>query len=156
MVGVRTVLKWFAFCSLVFLFFVFSSGLDFIVHKVLYGYGLRFSYDWASSYWSFYGCIYLVFSISVGFVYWLGSGKSGKDIKVAFGLFLSIFMLFLGGFADILWFVFWDEGLPSGEVVWWWSPWFRVFGFWNSFLQLFLLGLVFVSLLLFWIWILRS
>jgi len=132
------------------------SGLDFIVHRVLYGYGLRFSYDWASSYWSFYGCVYFVFSISVGFAYWLGSGKSGRDVRVAFGLFLSVYVLFLGGFADVLWFVFWGGGLPAYDVVWWWSPWFSVFGFWNSFWQLFLLSLVFVGLALLWILILNS
>jgi hypothetical protein len=37
---------------------------------------------------------------------------------------------------------FWGGGLPQDGVVWWWMPWFRFFGFWNSGLQLCLLSLV--------------
>jgi hypothetical protein len=132
------------------------SGLDFIVHGTLYGYGLRFSYDWAVNYWNVYGCVFFVFSVAVGFVYWLGSDRSRKDVKIGFGLFLSVYLLFLGGLADVLWFVLWSGGLPSGDVVWWWMPWFKVFGFWNSYAQLCLLGVAFVIVGLFWIWILGS
>jgi hypothetical protein len=43
--GFRVAWRWLVFCLLVLLFFVFMSGLDFVVHRVLYSYGLRFSYD---------------------------------------------------------------------------------------------------------------
>ena len=75
----RVAWKWLVFCFLVLLFFVFMSGLDFVVHRVLYGYGLRFSYDWAVAYWAVYWCVFFVFSVAVGFIYWLASGRSGRD-----------------------------------------------------------------------------
>jgi hypothetical protein len=142
-------------CFLISLFFVFMSGLDFVVHGVLYGYGLRFSYDWAVFYWGVYGAVFFVFGVVVGFVYWLGSGKSRRDIKVGLCLFLSVCLLFWGGLVDVLWFVFWGGGLPGGDVVWWWTPWYVLFGFWNSFLQLVLLGFMFVIVVLSWFYVLR-
>lgn len=142
-------------CFLVCLFFVFMAGLDFVVHKVLYGFGLCFSYDWAVFYWAVFGCVFFVFSVVVGFVYWFGSGKSRRDVGVSFCLFLSVFLFFVGGLVDVFWFVFWDGGLPGGDVVWWWMPWCAVFGFWNSVLQLVLLGGVFVVVGLVWVVVLR-
>ena len=130
------------FCLLVLLFFVFMSGLDFVVHRVLYSYGLRFSYDWAVAYWILYGCVFFVFSVAVGFIYWLASDRSRRDVKIGLSLFLSVCLLSLGGLQDVFWFVFWGGGLPQDGIVWWWMPWFRLFGFWNSGLQLCLLGLV--------------
>jgi len=128
------------------------SGLDFVVHRVLYGYGLVFSFDWAVFYWRVFGGVFFVFGVVVGFVYWLGSGRSWRDFKVSICLVLSVCLLFLGGLVDVLWFVFWGGGLPGGDVVWWWMPWCGLFGFWNSFLQLVLLGVVFVVVVLFWVW----
>lgn len=86
------------------------SGLDFVVHRVLYGYGLRFSYDWAIVYWVLYGCVFFVFSVAVGFIYWLASDRSRMDVKVGFGLFLSLFLFSLGGLQDVF-------GLFFGVVV---------------------------------------
>lgn len=131
------------------------SGLDFIVHKVLYNYGLRFSYGWAIFYWSLYWCVFLVFGVVVWFVYWLGSGWSGRGFRVGFCLFLSVFLLSLGGLQDIFWFVFWGGGLPSFGVVWWWMPWSGLFGFWDSFCQLVLLSFVSFVVGLIWIFALR-
>ncbi|MEM2971936.1 MAG: hypothetical protein QW270_05885 [Candidatus Bathyarchaeia archaeon] len=131
------------------------SGLDFVVHRVLYGYGLKFSFDWAVFYWNVYACVFLIFGFAAGFVYWLGSGKSRRDVKVSFGLFLSVCLLFFGGLADVLWFVFWDGGLPSDDVVWLWMPWYKIFGFWNSFAQLVLLFGTVAIVVLFWVFVLR-
>jgi hypothetical protein len=141
---------------LVFLFFVFMSGLDFVVHRVLYGYGLRFSFDWAVFYWVVFGCVFVVFGGVVGFVYWLGSGRGWRSVRVGVCLCLSVCLLFCGGLEDVLWFVCWGGGLPGGDVVWWWVPWFWVFGFWNSVLQLVLLGGVFVVVCVFWGLLLRG
>jgi hypothetical protein len=131
------------------------SGLDFVVHRILYGYGLRFSFDWAVFYWNVYTGVFFAFAVAAGFVYWLGSGRSWKDVKVSFGLFLSVFLLFFGGLADVFWFVLWGGGLPANDVVWWWSPWYRIFGFWNSIVQLILLLGVFVAVVLFWVFVLK-
>ncbi|MBS7616180.1 hypothetical protein KEJ45_03145 [Candidatus Bathyarchaeota archaeon] len=117
---------------------------------------MRFSFDWASFYWAVYGGVFTVFGFAVGFVYWLGSGRSCESAKVGLGLFFSVFLLFLGGLTDVFWFVFWDGGgLPSAEVAWWWMPWFRIFGFWNSYAQLGLLAVAFLVVCVFWFFILR-
>lgn len=138
---------------LVFLFFVFMAGLDFVVHGVLYDYGLCFSYDWAVFYWWVFGCAFFVFGVVVGFVYWSGSGRSRRDGVFGFGLFLSVYLLSIGGLVDVLWFVLWGGGLPGDDVVWWWMPWFRLFGFWNTGLQLVLLGSVCLVVVLFWVFV---
>jgi hypothetical protein len=119
LIGLRDAWRWLAFCLLVLLFFVFMSGLDFVVHRVLYGYGLRFSYDWAVVYWVIYGCVFFVFSVAVGLIYWLASRRSRRDVKIGLGLFLSVYLLSLGGLQDVFWFVFWGGGLPGDGVVWW-------------------------------------
>ncbi|MEM2995197.1 MAG: hypothetical protein QXI91_04180 [Candidatus Bathyarchaeia archaeon] len=129
--------------------------MDFVVHRVLYGYGLRFSLDWAVFYWNVYSCVFLIFGFAAGFAYWLGSGKSRRDVKVSFGLFLSVCLLFFGGLADVLWFVFWGGGLPSDDVVWLWMPWYKIFGFWNSFAQLILLFGTMAIVVLFWVFVLK-
>jgi len=139
------------FCFLVLVFFVLMSGLDFVVHRVLYGYGLRFSFDWAVGYWVVYWCVFVVFGVVVGFVYWLGSGRSGRGVRVGLGLGLSVFLLCLGGLQDVFWFVFWGGGLPGDGVVWWWVPWFGLFGFWDSGLQLWLLLVMFGVVCLVWV-----
>jgi len=143
--------KIFTACFSIFLFFLFMSGLDFIVHKVLYNYGLQFSFEWAHFYWWLYGCTFLIFSGVVSLIYWLSSNKSGRDFKVCLGLFLSIILLFWGGLTDVLWFIFWDGGLPSNDVVWWWMPWYAIFGFWNSLLQLALLCSTVLVTCLLWV-----
>jgi len=156
LLGFNVSWKGFALCFLVFLFFVVMSCLDFVIHRVLYDYGLQFSYGWVVLYWWVFGGVFLVFSVIIGFVYWLGSGKSQREFRIGFGLFLSLCLFFFGGLVDVLWFVFWDGGLPGNDVVWWWMPWASVFGFWNSTAQFSLLTVVFVVIMLFWIWILRS
>ncbi|MGQ9507022.1 MAG: hypothetical protein ACUVTB_04070 [Candidatus Bathycorpusculaceae bacterium] len=72
-----------------------------------------------------------------------------------FGFVFECFLLSLGGLQDFLWFVFWGGGLPGGDVVWWWVPWFGLFGFWDSFLQLVLLCGVFFVVVCFWVFVLK-
>jgi hypothetical protein len=152
-VGLR--LKGLGLGFLVFLFFVFMAGLDFVVHRVLYGYGLCFSFGWAVFYWWVFGCVFLVFGGVVGFVYWFGSDGRRGSVAVGACLFLSVLLLFVGGLVDVLWFVLWfvlwGGGLPGFGVVWWWMPWFGLFGFWDSGLQLVLLGLCCGVVVLVWV-----
>lgn len=132
------------------------SGLDFTVHRILYTYGLSFSYDWAILYWGLFGCVFLVFSAIVGLAYWLASSRSRKDAHVSIGLSLSIGLLFCGGLEDVIWFTFWGGGMPSCSVMWWWTPWCRMFGHWDSSCQLCLLSVVLAAIVLSWIHIARS
>lgn len=132
------------------------AGLDHVVHNVLYGFGLRFSFEWATLYWSLFGSVFLVFGLILGFAYWLGSGGSRRSLLVGMGLFLSVCLLFLGGLEDIIFYLVWGGGLPSRDVVWWWMPWYRIFGFWNSSLQLCLLFGVSMIACSFWVFVVQS
>lgn len=112
---------------------------------------LGFDVEWAWSCLEVVSVLFFGFAVAVGFIYWLASDRSRRDVKVGFGLFLSVFLFSLGGLQDVFWFVFWGGGLPGDGVVWWWMPWFRVFGFWNSGLQLCLLVSVFAVVGLVWV-----
>jgi len=142
--------RWVVFGLLVFLFFVFMAGLDFVVHGVLYGFGLRFSFDWAVFYWRVFGFVFFVFGLTIAFAYWLGSGRSRRDFWVSLCIFLSIVLPFLGGLEDILWFVVWGGGLPDANVIWWWTPWYGLFGFWNISMQITALCVTFSLVVAFW------
>jgi hypothetical protein len=126
--------------SLLVLFFVVMSRIDYIVNSTLYNYGLKFSYDWANMYWFAYQAAFWVFSAMVALVYWSGSRKTGFDKKVTAALFISIDLLALGGLQDILFYVLWGGGLPANSVVWTWVVWEKVFGFWNSMVQVITTG----------------
>ncbi len=145
LVGFDAGLKGFVLSFLIFMFFVLMSGLDFVVHGVLYYYGLQFSFDWA---------VFLLECLHLR-VHCL-CGGCGLCILVGFWQkperFESEFMFVF----EYLPVVFWRlAGLPPDDVVWWWMPWYRLFGFWNNFAQLALLSFVFGILFLFWFFTLR-
>ena len=112
------------------------SRIDSIVHGVLYHYGLQFSYEWANDYWVTYNATFIAFSIILGLMYWLGSNKTAKNLKFSFGLAVTVILLLIGGLQDIMFFVFWDGGLPPNDVIWWWAPGHYLFGTWTSLMQL--------------------
>lgn len=128
--------------AVVFVFFCLMSKFDFIVHEKLYNYGLFFSYEWALDYWITYWSAFIVFSVIITVMYWLGSGKTMGDLMFSLTVCLTINLLMIGGVQDLLFFLLWGDGLPGYEVVWWWSPWIYVFGTWNSSMQLVLSSLI--------------
>ena len=73
-------LKGLVLCFLVFSFFILMSGLDFVVHGVLYDYGLCFSHDWAVPYWTFFRISLglLVFAVAAVTVVGYGSYKKAR------------------------------------------------------------------------------
>ena len=74
-------LKYAAIAVLILSFFCIMSRIDFIVHGTLYDYGLHFSYDWALEYWVLYPAAFVIFALAAGFMFWLGSGKTPRDLK---------------------------------------------------------------------------
>ena len=130
------ILKGVALIILILSFFCLMSRIDYIVHGILYDYGLIFSYDWAIGYWVTYNLTFLAFSIIVSFSYWFGSNKTVKDLKFSIALLVTINALMIGGLQDIMFFVFWAGGLPPNNVVWWWAPWRYVLGTWTSVTQI--------------------
>jgi len=135
----------------IFFYFCLLSRIDFIVHGDLYHYGLRFSYEWANQYWVTYFAVYAYFSIVIGFIYWLASNRTKKDLKVSIGLTATVNLLQIGGLADILFFSLWAKGLPPDNVVWWWMPWYKIFGVWTSSMQIVLM--VLMSLIVMFMWV---
>ena len=122
--------------GLVFLFFFFMSRIDYIVNGTLYSYRIKFSYDWADSYWLTYNAVFVVFAAMVAVTYWLGSKKTHCDQKIGVALFATVSMLALGGLQDVMFFLVWGGGLPPSNVSWWWTPWISILGTWNSLTQL--------------------
>ena len=148
---IKRILRGVVLILFLFVFFVIASGLDFIVNRVLYNFGLKFSFGWAIPYWLLYDGLFLIFGVSVSFAYWLGSNRNHKNVKFTFYLFFSVVLLIFGGLVDVIFFIFWGGGLPDFSVVWWWTPWYALLGFRNSLLQLLLLSAVTLIVVLMWI-----
>jgi hypothetical protein len=127
------------------------SRIDFIVNGILYNYGLTFSYEWALGYWITYILIFVIFSITVSFIYWFGSNKTLRDQKISIALLITINSLMVGGLQDIMFYVFWAGGLPPNHVVWWWIPWTQILGTWTSLHQVIFAILMACSTLFTWI-----
>lgn len=121
--------------SLTILFFAIMARVDYVVHAMLYGHGLEFSYDWAYQYWLAYDTLFVVFAASIAVTYWMGAQKTHRNKKIAAAIFITISLFTLGGFEDLLYFA-WSGALPAADETWWWSPWINVFGTWNSIMQI--------------------
>ena len=147
----RPVLKGVGVALSIFLYFCLLSRIDFIVHGDLYHYGLQFSYEWANEYWITYFASYAYFSIVIGFVYWLASNRTRKNLRVSIGLTTTVNLLLIGGLADIIFFSLWAGGLPPDNFMWWWVPWYQIFGVWTSSMQINLMA--FISLIVASMWI---
>lgn len=117
------------------------SKIDYIVHSTLYQFGLKFSYDWANTYWLTYSLVFCMFGLTMAFCYYMGSPKTVQNKKIAIAIFTSINVLALCGLQDLLFFVLWAGSLPQGTLVWWWSMWTYLFGTWNTQMQVSLTGL---------------
>lgn len=147
----KTAWKVLGLSLLVFLFFSLMSRIDFIVHSKLYHYGLYFSYQWANEYWIVYCATFFAFSLSIGFMYLLGSNNSRQDKKISVILTTSISLLFVGGTADVMVFILWVRSLPPENVMWWWAPWYQIFGVWTTSMQLILTAVFCLIIALLWI-----
>jgi hypothetical protein len=148
--------KCFIISILVFSFFCLMSRIDFIVHGVLYSYNLRFSYEWANEYWIIYGSLFVLFSVVMALMYWWSSNKTSRDAKISMGLFATINLLVIGGLEDLMLYVFWANGLPPNNVVWWWIPLCGLLGTWNSSMQVAFFALSCSILVSLWFYVLRK
>ena len=146
----KSIHKGFGVALSIFLYFCLLSRLDFIVHRDLYHYGLQFSYEWANEYWIIYFTSYVYFSIVLGLIYWLASNRTRNDLKVSLGLFITVNLLHLGGLADMIFFGLWAGGLPPDSVMWWWMPWYQIFGVWTSSMQIVLMAIMSLIVVSMW------
>ena len=121
-----------------FAFFCLMSKIDFIVHGILYNYGLQFSFEWAIDYWVVYTVAFVIFSVIVSLMYWLGSEKTMKDLKLSLALLATVNILMISGLQDVMFYILLAGGLPPNDVVWWWVPWFHIVGTWTTPMQILL------------------
>jgi len=61
----------------------------------------------------------------------------------------------VAGTADIMVFVLWVGRLPPENVMWWWAPWYHIFGVWTSSMQLVFAAIVFLGIAFVWTQILN-
>jgi hypothetical protein len=144
-------LKGAAVALLIFLYFGLMSRIDFIVNSTLYEHGLQFSYAWALDYWTVYTAVFVLFSATISMMYWLGSSKTARDLKLALGILVTVVVLMLSGLQDVMFFVLWKGGLPPNNVVWWWVPWVHIFGTWTSLTQIVATTTTLVALAAVWV-----
>ena len=152
----RDIFKYTAIALLVLSFFCIMSRIDFIVHSTLYEYGLQFSYSWALEYWVLYPGIFVIFSLTTGFMFWLGSKKTARDFKISVAIVATVILLAAGGLQDIMFFVLWAGGLPPVDVIWWWNPWRHILGTWSSTSQIVSASLALSATLILWIQTIRK
>ena len=60
-------------------------------------------------------------------------------------------LLAVAGTADIMVFVFWIGRLPPENVMWWWMPWYPIFGFWTSSMQLVFAAIIYLIIVFLWV-----
>lgn len=147
----RNALKGVAIALTVFTFFCIMSRIDYLVHSRLYKFGLQFSYEWAIEYWILYTFMYVIFSLAIGLMFWLGSDRTLRDCKISIAIVATVVLLTIGGLQDLLFFVLWAGGLPLPNVVWWWNPWQHILGTWNSISQIISASLSLFGATLLWI-----
>ena len=114
--------------TLLFLFFLTGvvivlsmTQIDFIVHNVLYQYGLNFSMEWASSYWTMLGSVFILVSALIVITYLMGVQEINKR-SLSTGLLLGFSVYVLGVNLDLLWFTAFLRELPALSEHWWWMP----------------------------------
>lgn len=126
------------FIVLLSLVYICLTAIDFIVHNILYDFGLRFSYEWADPYWVALAMSFFVIAGLVTVVYWISDTPKKSTATL---LFFTVFGTYVAGLLDVLFWVLFDRSIPSGVL--WWSPWHRIFGInWMAQHQLALLCVV--------------
>lgn len=117
---------------LIQMFLFFMTSIDYIVHHVLYKYGLIFSYNWANTYWILLFLTFQSVALLAAVTYWLNREHPRK--LTVFAIWMTITAEHLGCFLDTLWFII--QYIITGSFIgwttnWWWMFQSRIIGFWN-------------------------
>jgi len=134
------------------------TGIDFIIHKILYEYGLKFSLVWAEPYWNLLTLMFLVFGLLAISGYLIDRKKiSWKKLIL---IFITIQVEYYAGFLDTIYFVIanlfrgWYFDWSSN---WWWHPFYRWFGIeWNIQRNIILNIIAGICLIIAWVYVLRK
>ena len=100
------------------------TRIDYLVHDILYDYGLIFSYVWADEYWLLYSLSYHLLIIIL--FLWTKNKY----------FFLAAEVFVLTATPDLIFFGVWKGSFPT--IDWWWMSFHNLFGFWSTFDQIFL------------------
>jgi hypothetical protein len=131
------------------------TGIDFIVHNVLYNYGLIFDYAWANPYWILLFLLFIFTSLVGVAAYNIDRKKVSKPKLVL--MFMTLLGEYFCGFLDSLWFVIsrvitgsWESAFGN----WTWHP-YSLIGFYNLNTNLIVNVIGGIILILAWVFILR-
>ena len=112
------IFRWFFTLLLVLLS---ATGIDYIVHRQLYSYGLVFSFDWAIPYWIALTVLFITVGFQTSASYWVSRRETARNKATGAMLGLTVIWVYIGGYIDLLWWVF-DRSFPPTDLEWWWSP----------------------------------
>jgi hypothetical protein len=119
-----------------YVFWLFSlTGLDYLIHSTLYGFGLQFDWSW------------FVTSQILYYAVWQGALFGFLAISHSWRAFTVAEAFFFSGGQDLVFFGVWNRMVfPNGEWAWMsWTIQYHLFGTWNTALQV-NLSILFVAL----------
>jgi len=131
--------------------------MDYIIHKILYNFGLIFSYEWANPYWMLLGLIFICFGLIGVSAYCIDKKRIPK--AKAFMVFITVVAEHFFGFLDTLFYVI--DKIVTGEFIgwyenWWWHWFSKMDGTWNLQRNIILNIIVGIFLIIGWIYVLRK
>lgn len=131
------------------------THIGWLVHyKFRIDYGLPFLFEWAIPYWI--DELLAVSSIGVASAvgYWLLADETMKSKLTMFLLGYTIFHQWLSGAFDWLWFIvhrLYGHSFPPLNQVWWWNPYYWLFGIeWTTLHHILYTIIMEVILLIIW------
>ena len=99
--------------------------IDWIVHSVLYHYGLQFSYDWAVPYWTVLNASFFMFGLLAASAYLVLRDPELRHLSTALLIFWTVFIQMFAYNLDILWNVIdtytGNRAFPSMDDTWGWG-----------------------------------
>ena len=136
---------------------ILITGIDFIIHEVLYNYGLRFDYTWANLYWIILTALFWAVAAVGTSAYLIDREKVSKRKTLA--VFITLLTEYYGGWLDTVFFII--ERLRRGTWGnafnnWWWHPYSSWFGHWDLNSNLVLNTVTFISLIALWFLVRRK
>lgn len=131
--GIKTSFKeglgWF-WLFVIFLL-VSTTYVDFVVNNDLYKYGLIYNFDWFIRYGVGITLMHIAIPALISIAYWFSSAKQRRHKFTVGAIFITILAMWGGGFLDWVWFFFdwvFDGVLIQWGTVWWWMPFYWLFG----------------------------
>jgi hypothetical protein len=108
------------------------TGIDWIIHSLLYHFGLQFSYVWAIPYWCLLNILFWIIAFLSVSAYFIDREPINKIKGLA--VFGTSMIEFYFNILDSLFFLI--ERVVTGQwgnafTNWWWSPFSWIFGYWD-------------------------